>query len=250
MDFLSRALLMLLMVGSVQGATIILHKAALPLNLAACLTTQTVLDRDQMLEGWQNSGPETNWTSWVNVDVCTFDQNFDTSGLTTGKPTGACNRAVEVTVNGTAGNESLYWDRGAAVTIASNPTRFTWHVYVTSLLDDTEMFTAWSINTTATGSGSVTAWINLRRSGANMEVQAEGSASSAWAALTANSWNAIVVNLAATPSASTIAVNGGTANTFTYSGTQWRYFHYGAVQQHSINEACVYKMDLVAIDFP
>jgi hypothetical protein len=217
---------------------------------AACSTSDTPLAHDQLLEGWQNSGAENTWNSWVGTDTVSFDANFDTSSLTTGKDTGACDRGVQVTVTTAAGDESLYWNRGSAVTIASNPTRFTFDIYVTTAPDASENFTIVSINTTATGSGSVNTWINLRNNGGTLEVQAEGASSSAWAALTANSWNTIVVDLAATAANSTIAVNGGTANTYTYLGTTWQYFHYGAVQNHALNENAVYVLDLLAIDFP
>jgi hypothetical protein len=217
---------------------------------AECSTSDTPLDHDQLLEGWQNTGAENTWNSWVGTETVTFDANFDTSALTTGKDTGQCDRGVQVTVGTAAGDESLYWNRGSAVTIASNPTRFTFNIYVTTAPDAGENFTIAAINTTTTGSGSVNTWINLRNNGGTLEVQAEGNSSSAWNALTANSWNTIVIDLAATAANSTITVNGGTPATYTYLGTTWQYFHYGAVQNHALNENAVFVLDLLAVDFP
>lgn len=216
---------------------------------AACATTDTTLPHDVFLFGWE-SGDSGTWTSWVGTDTVTYDTAFDTSALTTGKPTGACDVGAQVAVSNTAGDESLYWDNGSAVTIATTPTDFDFYIYVTTAMDSGENFTIVSINTTATGSGSVTTWVNLRNNGGTLEVQAEGGSSSAWIALTANSWNRITVSLKAVAASSTIAVNGGTPQTFTYLGTQWRYFHYGAVQNHAANEAATYVMDLVAINTP
>ncbi len=219
---------------------------------ASCATADTTLDHDQLLEGYGAGGAENTWLSWVNVDVATYDQNFDTSALTTGKPTGACNTGVQVTINNTSGNESLYWDRGSAVTLASQAVDFYAYLYVTTEMDASENFTIISLNATATGSGSVTVWVNLRSNAGAMEVSAEGGNSSTWGALVENSWNLIKVHMdtATTGNTSYIQVNGGSTLGFNRSGTEFRYVHIGAVQNHAVNEAATYVLDLITADFP
>jgi hypothetical protein len=219
---------------------------------AGCATSDTTLPHDQLLEGWGAGGAENTWTSWVGTDTVSFNQNFDTSALTTGKPTGACDTGTQVTVTTAAGDESLYWDRGSAVTMASQAVDHYHYLYVTTEPDAGEAFVYISLNASATGSGSITTWIKMRSNGGQMEVQAEGASASAWVAITENSWNKIKVHMdtATTGSTSYIQVNDGATQGYNRFGTEFRYVHYGAVQEHAINENAVYVLDLITADFP
>lgn len=215
-----------------------------------CATTDTVLAHDVFLFGWE-SGDSGTWTSWVGTDTVTYNTSFDTSALTTGKPSGACDVGVEVAVSTTSGDESLFWDLGSTFDYTSNPLDTTFYIYVTTAMDSGENFTVVSLNTSTTGSGSISAWVNLRNNAGTLEMQCEASSSSAWVALTANSWNKVRVRLLGGASASFLDINDAASPaTFTSVGNAFRYFHYGAVQNHAANEACTYIIDLVAINTP
>jgi hypothetical protein len=216
---------------------------------ASCGTADSPLAGDELKYGWE-AGDTGTWTSWVGTDTVAFDQAFNTSALTANKPTGACNLGVQLTVANTSGDESIYWNRGSAVTIASQVTDIYFYLYVTTPLDNTENFTLMSINTSATGSGSITTWVNIRNSGGTMQVNGEGSNSSTWGNLTASQWNQVRVHIQDGAGNSYVSVNGGANQTFTHNGTQWQYIHIGAVQNHSINEAFVGVMDVVVVNTP
>jgi hypothetical protein len=215
---------------------------------AVCATSDTTLPHDQLLEGWQNSGPENTWTSWVGTDVASFDQNFDTSALTTGKPVGACDRGLQVTVTGTAGEETIYWNRGSAVTVSLQAVDVYFYINVTTSPDAGENISICNLNSTATGSGSVMAYINVRNNAGSIEIQAEASTSSAFTALSSG-WNKCKVHLDTTAASSYFQLNDGTQNTFTRLGTTFQYVHIGA-EQHALNENITYVVDLITVDFP
>lgn len=224
-------------------------KVATPAAGGACATSDTTLAHDTMLEGW-GSGAENTWTAWQNADSVAFNTSYNSSALTTGKPTGACDTAIEVAVSNTAGEESLYWNNGSAITLATTPTDFVFYIYITSGMDDGEVFTIVNINTGATGTGSVSAFINLRNSSGTFQVQGEGNSSSAWASLTASQWNKVTVHFDSTAANCYINVNDGSNQTFTRLGTTWQYIHIGAPYGHAANEACTYILDLFAVNTP
>lgn len=215
----------------------------------SCATSDTALAHDTLLEGW-GSGAENTWTAWQNADSAAFNTSYDSSALTANKPTGACSTAIEVAVNNTAGEESLYWNNGSAITLSTTPTDFIFYIYITSGMDASETFTIVNINTGATGTGSVSSFVNLRNNAGTFEVQCEGGSSSTWEPLTASQWNKVTVHFDATAASSYINVNDGTNRTFTRLGTTWQYIHIGAPYGHAANEACTYVLDLFAVNTP
>lgn len=229
------------------------RRAAVNVAAAAggsCATSDTVLAHDEMLFGWGSGDDPTPWTGPVNItsaDSVTFDTNYDTSALTTGKPAGACTTALRSTLSGVAGHDTYQFDRGSIIGVGT-AVRIQFYIYVQSNLSASRI----AILTAGTNSdptGGISVSVEFQTDTVP-QVRADAATSSAWISFTANSWNLVDVNVAAVAASSTIAVNGGTAQGFTSSAVSGvRYVYVGgcAVGAGLTGQ---WVTDLVAVNTP
>lgn len=186
---------------------------------------------DEMLYGWESGdAPGGTWTGPTDiidtgVDSITYDTTYDTSALTTGKPTGACNVGLRCTLTGTAGFDSKRFDRGSTVA-AGTAIDLEFHIYVQANLSSSRIgiFTGGQ-NPDPTGGNSFTVEF---QTDSVPQVRGSGDTDSEWQSLTANSWNRVRIHIDATAANSTITVNSGSAAGFTSSSVSGvRYIYVG-----------------------
>lgn len=216
---------------------------------SAPASTETII----LLEGWEGSGAENTWSTYNANAGVVFDQDADTSALTTGKPTSADNEALSVTIASADGAESsLYWDNGTAIDIDTQPLNIEFYIYVTTKPDTTENIAIFTCGNSATPGTTPCATIRMLNNAGTVQVRGEEGSNSGYANLTDNSWNKIVLHIdtTTTGTASTITVNGGTANTFNRAANDARYFHFGAPRVVDIGDSGVFYLDLIKISKP
>lgn len=219
-----------------------------------CATTDTVLAHDEMLYGWESGDDPAPWTGPVDiidtaVDSVTFDTAYDTSALSTGKPAGACNVGLRQTLTNTAGYDTKRFDRGSIIAVGTAvDIRFYIYRQVTVSASRIAILAA-GTNTDPTG--GLAAVIEMRDDGGGTtEVRGDATTSSAWIALTANSWNLVHLHIDATNTSSSIAVNGGAAQTFTSSAVSGvRYVYVGGCAVGA-GISAQWVTDLLAVNTP
>lgn len=221
-----------------------------------CATADTVLAHDEMLYGWESSetslGTWTGPTSVTDVDAATFTTNYDTSALSTGKPTGACNVGLRTVFTGTGGGYDTYrFARGSSIAAGSATVDFRFYVYVQTILSGVGRTPIMVAGQATVPDGGLSFSVEWRDDGGGTnEVRASATTDSAWLALTANSWNLIHVHVDATNTNSTIAVNGGSAQTFTSSATNAIQYAYVGACFAGVGAAGTIVFDLLAINTP
>lgn len=218
-----------------------------------CATTDTSLAHDEMLYGWETGDDPTPWTGPTDgqdADVVTSDPTYNTSSLTTGKPTGGCDTAWRLTLTGTAGFETKYFDKGSIIGPAVN-LDIVFYIYPqVAVSGGNGRITIQSGGESTTPASSAAYEIELRDDGAgNHEVRAGSTTDSSWLVLTANSWNKVTLHLDATIANSSIQVNAGTPATFTSNAVRGvRYLHWCAIA--ATGEAGQFALDLMAVNSP
>lgn len=217
-----------------------------------CATANTVLLHDEMLYGWEAIDNSTPWTGPLNitdVDAATFDTAFNTSALSTGKPVGACDTALRCTFTGVSGYDTYRFDRGSIIAVGTN-VDIKFYVYVQAPISGVSRSSILVAGTSAAPTGGLAFAVELRDNGGVNEIRADNVTSSAWIALTANSWNLIHVHIDATNTLSTVAVNGGAAQGFTSSATQGIQYVYAGACFAGATAAGQWVTDLVAVNTP
>ena len=179
---------------------------------SACLSTDTTFSHGQFLEGFQTAttGYENTWAgSGGTVNAAT-----DTTSLTTGKVTGQCDQAFSLAATATL--TTRYTDFGAGV--LTYPMTVTLMFYVDAQTDETYSNILTVGSSTGISSGIYNG-LQFSRSGSAYQVRGRGTSQSAWAAITVNSWNTIVLRIDHTNATSSyINVNGGSNQTFDSDG--------------------------------
>lgn len=217
----------------------------------ACATSDTSLAHDEMLFGWEGGDDPTPWTGptlITDVDAVTFDTAYNTSGLTTGKPSGACDIGLRATLTGTGGGHDSYrFDRSSLISVGTT-VDVRCYVYIQTLLVGARISIL--IGGAATNpDGSRNFAVELQTDTVP-QVRGDGATSSAWINLTENSWNLIHVHSNATNTSSTIAVNGGSAQGFSTSATAGIQYMYVGTGFTSAGKTCVWVTDLLAVNTP
>ena len=252
---LSSLILALLLV-SAQALPIQVIGKGRPRQAAAgggsCATSDTALFHDEMLFGWESGDDPTAWTgptSITDVDAATFDTAYDTSALSTGKAAGQCNVGLRTTFTGTGGGYDTYrFDRGSAITLGT-AVDIKFYVYVQSTISGVGRTTIFCVGQATDPTGGIAANVEMRDNGGTTEVRGDASTSSAWIALTANSWNLVHIHIDSTAASSSIAVNGGSAQTFTSGAVNVQYIYIGACFA-GVGTGGQFVTDLVAVNTP
>lgn len=218
---------------------------------AACSTNDTTLPHDEMLYGWGTGDSPTPWTGPTlisDVDAVTFDTAYDTSALTTGKPVGACNTGLRSTLTGTGGGHDSYrFDRSSIIAVGTN-VDIRCYFYIQTLLIGSRITILVGGNITNPDGGRSFA-VELQTDTVS-QVRGDSTTSSAWINLTSNSWNLVHVHIDATNTASTIAVNGGSAQGFTSNATAGIQYMYVGSGFTAAGKTCVWVTDLLAVNTP
>lgn len=210
---------------------------------------------DEMLYGWESSEVSLGtWTGPTNVndgDSATFTTNYDTSALSTGKPTGACNVGLRCVVTGANAFDAYRFARGSAIAAGTANVDFRFYVYIQTILSGTGRIPIMVAGQGVDPSGGLVFSVEWRDDGGGVnEVRASATTDSAWLALTANSWNKIHVHVDATNTNSTIAVNDGGAQTFSSSATNALQYAYVGACFAGAGAAGTLVFDLLAINTP
>lgn len=227
-----------------------------PASAAACATADTTLPHDELLEGWTGASQENTWTSAGGEAGVTIDLNADSSALTAGKPTGACNEAAQFTIVSATGTETYYrWDRGS--TIATNVdlnTRL--YLYVTTApLTGQSMQIVYFGAFTAPTSGGGRVRLNLSDVSGQMKLSASGttvtSTTGANGNISMDTWIKVEILCAGTdPTTSSLVIDGGTPLGFTSALNLSRYFCVGPGANLETADVATFYLDVIAVDTP
>lgn len=225
---------------------------------SACATADTTLPHDTLLEGFQVSAPsyyETNWSIGGTGGGLTLNADADTTSLTTGKPAGACDQALQMTIAQTDTQESsIYWDYGSAIDVDTVSVDLFCYIYVSVIPDGAEdvTFLSFKTSTSPDASSGSSARIIIKADGSNFALLANGTTSSSdVTGLAVNTWHKLQLHIDATAASSSLTVNDGTPVTFTRRATtDPRYLHFGSLDAAISGDSVTMFVDLVTLDFP
>lgn len=223
---------------------------------AACATSDTTLPHDFFLEGFEvaTTGYENTWTAGGTPGGVTYNPAADTTSLTTGKPIGACDQALRVTVAMADGNEdTIYWNSGGN-DVDARAADFYFHVYIVTPPDGAEDLTIiCGKNTTVPTSASGSSFqLILKQSGGNAVLMARGTTDSAEVTgLALNTWHKVKMHIDPTAASSSMSVNDDTPVTFTRrTGVDPTYLHVGSADAATAGDSADFYLDLITVELP
>lgn len=231
------------------------HEAVAP---SGCATTDTALPHDEFLEGWQVTDGENTWNFTDGGSDIVLDRNSDTTALTTGKPTGACDRAIKIVADLADVTAGYYrWNRGSAIT-AGTDIDFYFSIYIPT---GGGMQTAENLGIISFGAGTTPAtskrvYCNLILAAGATKIYANGATSSSYvdsaSNLSLDAWHNIKIHtdVAADAAGSYIQIDGGTAKTFQRGPNNFQYTFIGAVDSLTIGDSTTNWVDVIAINTP
>lgn len=222
--------------------------------VASCATTDTTLGRDQFLEGFQTVTTGVNdGNSWTYTEVGTtanIDTYHDTTALTTGKPTGACDRGMRIVAPSDGTETYGQWNKGSEIDVDAGGLVVVFHIYVETALDDTEsVYVGGAVN----GAGNTCFFVNMRNSGGNTQLQTSASTVASWTTVSTGTWVEVKVTLDAAAAAGgcSVTYNGASGGTFTrIAARDLQTLKLGCVSGLESGDTPTFAWDLVAIDVP
>lgn len=218
---------------------------------AACATSDTSLPHDTLLEGFQTAttGYENTWTE--TGTTANITEAADSTALTTGKPTGACNQAWKVVFPADGTETYAQWDRGSVIDVAVTAINVVFYLLVESPMDAGETSLILSGSETTNPSASQCFEVALGRTGSNTEVWAIGATAASKTVITTGAWHKIDVHIDTTAANSTISVDEAAPNSFTRSST-WdvRYMNIGGVRGIDVNDNATIWFDVICVNTP
>lgn len=210
-------------------------------------TTTTSIPHDEMLDGFQNAttGYELTWTE--SGTTANISKPYDSTALSSGKPTGAANRALRI-VQPTDGTETFAsWNRGSNIARASSALDFIFYVYVDSTSSGYSATLARVTNIT----NSTVMSLELTESAGTLTLQATGSTSSSAATISQDTWVKVHIHLDTTAANCYLQINdGGTTNTFTRASQDYGILRLGAIANLGAGETSTILFDLVCWNTP
>ena len=218
---------------------------------AECLTTDTALSHNELLEGWQGASDENTWTLVNGSSGVTINTNYDSTAFSSGKPAGACNEAMEVVVEASATTPHyVRWNHGSLIDIDTTPTDLIFYLWVSVKPDTTgETFYIAELRSTTTA-GLATA-VSMRNSTGALQISALGASQTAWSVITMNTWHKIKVHAAGGTDGCSFTIDDGTPATFTRNSTyDVQYVVLGTTGALTIGDTGTFYVDLVCLDTP
>lgn len=217
-------------------------------STVSCLSSDTTLPHDTLLEGFQTPGYENSWTE-VGTTANINDQ-YDSSALSTGKPTGACDLALQLTAP-TDGTETYFkWNNGSEIDLDTQAVDVVFYLYLDTAPDDGENFYLLLAQT----AGSTTdVYITLRNNAGTIEIAGSGASTSAYQSISTGQWLKVKLHMDTTTSGSLsyIQVDDGTKRMFNrMSSRDFQYLSLGTVLGLDVNDSAVMIFDLIAINTP
>lgn len=179
---------------------------------SSCATTDTSIAHDELLEGFQtaSTGYENTWVEYgTTANITAY---ADTSALTSGKPTGACDRAWKLVVPSDGTETYAKWTRGSAIS-NSVTVDVVFYMYISALPAAGHPFMPFVI---AGEYLDPIVRVHIYNNYGDCLIRAQTSTSSDYiSGFTAGAWHKIAIHLDATPANSTFTVDSGTAMPFT-----------------------------------
>lgn len=225
-----------------------------PNESTACGTLNTSLTAtNRLLEGFQitTTGYEHIYSAIGYTEVGTtanITPAADSTSLTSGKPTGACNQAWKLVVPTDGTHTYAQWDNSTEIDIDASGFTATFYLYIEVAPDATENYSVFRLsNSTDSGVVSVT----LNNTAGVVQVRAVGSTASNLINTATGAWHKIVVFLSTVTSSCTIAVNDGTAETFTRtSNRDVQIMRFGSPLSLGAGDSGTIWFDLIALGTP
>jgi hypothetical protein len=214
----------------------------------ACSTADSSIPHDVFIEGFQGTGYELAAT-YTFTETGSPDEDYDSTSLSTGKPTGACNEAYNVDTTGSEVYTIL--DLGAANVLAlSSDLDIYFSFYFTA---STDMYVdILFVDKTQVYGGGKVATVGLYKSGSTLQIRPTGSTSGTLTNITASAWHSCVLHLDSTAADSTLTCDGGSPigfTRYTNSPDQVRGILFGGLGV-SGSENLNIVFDLLAVDRP
>lgn len=178
---------------------------------SSCATTDTSIPHDELLEGFQtaSTGYENTWVQYgTTANITAY---ADTSALTTGKPTGACDRAWKLVIPSDGTETYAKWTRGSGISTGTTiDTVF--YVYLSALPANGKSLYILSLSGNSYDLiGRVHIYNNV---GAGL-IHWQASVNSNYVSFTAGEWHKITIHLDSTAANSYMQVDAGTQEAFT-----------------------------------
>lgn len=210
-----------------------------------CLTTDTVLPHDILLEGWQSGGENT----WTNTGDTAKIDIIDSSAFATGKPAFLCNSAL-VCSNGTDGVEAFkLYDLGSTIDTSSTALDVTQWIYVHTAPGNNDLIRIWGMNNSvSSATSSEVCGLNLTNAAGVVWIGI--AATTTYTNIPTGEWVKVAVHLDPTAASSTFTVNDGDSQTFTRANNSVRYLRIGAPSSLDANDTGIMLFDGLHLNTP
>lgn len=228
------------------------RRIATPTSVSiGCSSSDTTVPHDTFLEGFQTAttGYENTWSEFGTTANIT--PAGDSSALTSGKPTGACNQAIKFVMPSDGTETYIRWNRGSLLDIDSVGLDLVFYIYVEDLIaTDLQQYNMVVLSSGDT-IGTYATYLALGRSGANTYLNANGADASANIIFTRNAWHQVNLHLHSIAGGSYINVDGGSNQPFTrVVGVDFQYLWFGSVSGLAASENNTIWFDLICLNTP
>lgn len=222
-----------------------------PAVASACATTDTSIAHDELLEGFQTAttGYENTWAE--SGTTANIDSYYDTSSLTSGKPTGACDRAWQLVVPSDGTETWATWTKASSIPVTTT-IDVVFYIYLSSLPATSKALFPFCIDGDY---DDAIARFHIFNSGGSGLCRVQTGDSSSYVSFTASTWHKVQIHLDATPENSWVALDDGAQEQFTRLVTTYKtlkYIKIGAPYTLAAGDAdgVSVVVDLICINTP